>query len=69
MAYMKRYYEEMTEAELEQFMLDIEEMDRAYARVAEQDDANYDLWLEEQDSNFSVMIDDGEDYYEHVKYW
>lgn len=61
---MKRYYEEMTNDELVQFMKDIEELDAAYARAAEQDDKQYDLWLQEQDASFSVLVEDSEDYYE-----
>ena len=61
---MKRYYEEMTDEDLVLFMRDIEELDAAYASAAEQDDKNYDLWLQEQDSSFSVMVEDSEDYYE-----
>ena len=61
---MKRYYEEMSEEELVLFMRDIAELDAAYVSAAEQDDKNYDLWLQEQDSSFSVMVEDSEDYYE-----
>ena len=61
---MKRYYEEMTDEDLVLFMRDIAELDAAYVSAAEQDDKNYDLWLQEQDSSFSVMVEDSEDYYE-----
>ena len=61
---MKRYYEEMSEEDLVQFMRDIAELDAAYVSAAEQDDKNYDLWLQEQDASFSVMVEDSEDYYE-----
>ena len=61
---MKRYYEDMTDEDLFQFMRDIAELDAAYVSAAEQDDKNYDLWLQEQDSSFSVMVEDSEDYYE-----
>ena len=61
---MKRYYEEMSEEDLVLFMRDIEELDAAYVSAAEQDDKNYDLWLQEQDASFSVMVEDSEDYYE-----
>lgn len=64
MGHMKRYYEEMTNDELVQFMKDIEELDQAYQRAAEEDDKNYHLWLQEQDANFSVLVEDSEDYYE-----
>lgn len=64
MGNMKRYYEEMTNDELVQFMKDIEELDAAYARAAEQDDKQYDLWLQEQDASFDVLVEDSEDYYE-----
>lgn len=64
MGNMKRYYEEMTNDELVQFMKDIEELDQAYQRAAEEDDKNYHLWLQEQDASFSVLVEDSEDYYE-----
>lgn len=64
MGHMKRYYEEMTNDELVQFMKDIEELDQAYQRAAEEDDKNYHLWLQEQDASFSVLVEDSEDYYE-----
>ena len=65
MGHMKRYYEEMTDDDLVQFMRDIAELDAAYARAADEDDKNYHLWLQEQDSSFDVMIeDDSVDYYE-----
>ena len=64
MGNMKRYYEEMTDEDLVQFMRDIAELDAAYVSAAEQDDKNYHLWLQEQDASFSVMVEDSEDYYE-----
>ena len=64
MGHMKRYYEDMTDDDLVQFMRDIAELDAAYVSAAEQDDKNYDLWLQEQDSSFTVMVNDSEDYHE-----
>ena len=65
MGRMKRYYEDMTDDDLVQFMRDIAELDAAYVSAAEADDKNYHLWLQEQDSSFNVMIeDDSVDYYE-----